>query len=169
MKRVRQATYEEKQSAVRCYAVLKSYRDVAALFNVSHTTIANWVKECRERKPYTSKMRGVKKAKVTSNIPSMIRENPLHSIDQLKSLLNISVSKSYMSRIIKHRCQITRKKARFYGHPKNLEKKTAAAAAGRVANQPLWAWDDAAPSCCDAASAAASAASSAYSDDGPMA
>jgi transposase len=129
MKRSCQATYEEKLSAVRCYQICQSYRKVASVFNVSHTTISNWVKECRPRKTYESSIRGLK-AKFAENIAyESVIKNPLETLSNLGDIIkyncNIDISKSYISKLLSNK-SITRKKVRFYGHPKDLMKKTKA-------------------------------------------
>ena len=112
------------------YKIFKSLRKTAFLLQVSHTTISRWLKEeISSKKIYdtSNRLRNSKSYKIVDTIKLIIQNNPFISLHQLKykiqELFNFSVSKELLRTIIRKN-KYSKKRARFYGSPKNLPEKT---------------------------------------------
>lgn len=96
------------------------------ILQVSHTTVGRWIKY-PERKQYSKRSKVHKSDTIVQIIKLTIENNPLISLYQLKDIikdsLHIEVSKELIRLAIKKQ-GITRKSARFYGCPRNLEETT---------------------------------------------
>ncbi len=112
------------------YNIVKSLRKAATLANVSHSTIARWVKFGVGRKNYTFQKRPPWQ-KASDDMVSLLRatidSNPFVSVRQLQSMistaLNIKVSRELVRVAIK-RQGLTKKAARFYGVTTKLPDQT---------------------------------------------
>lgn len=106
------------------YSLLHSLRKTGNLLNVSHTTVARWIQH-PERKPYSRK--APKCEVLIQCIKTFVEATPLVSLRKLKHViqttLDICLSKELV-RTILLKAGYTRKKARHFGQPPNLEEKT---------------------------------------------
>ena len=107
------------------YSCLHSLRKTAVLLKVSHSTVSRWLHN-PEKKPY-KKRTEFKSQHIIEIIKTSILIDPFISICTLRknilSTLNVSVSRELIRTCIS-KLGHTRKKARFFGCPKNLEEKT---------------------------------------------
>jgi transposase len=117
---------DRRKMAQHIYSILSSLRKTAHLLNVSHSTISRWIKNPLKM-PYSKRIKVLKSDLITELLKITIKSNPFLSLLGFQKLiqdnLHISVSKELVRLIIK-REGFTRKKARFYGEPKNLEETT---------------------------------------------
>jgi transposase len=117
---------DRRKMAQHIYSILSSLRKTARLLNVSHSTISRWIKNPLKM-PYSKRIKVLKSDLITELLKITIKSNPFLSLLGFQKLiqdnLHISVSKELVRLIIK-REGFTRKKARFYGEPKNLEETT---------------------------------------------
>jgi transposase len=109
------------------YSVFSSLRKTALVLQVSHTTVSRWLKN-HTRLPYPSNRRGSYKAlKVVDTIKLAIHTDPFVSLWSLKTIvkaaLGIEVSRELL-RVSLKKNGFSKKKARFFSKPKNLEDKT---------------------------------------------
>lgn len=108
------------------YFQFSSFRKTAQILNLSHTTVFRWLKTI-ERKPYYRKPK-IASEHVITTIKSALVANPFLSIRQLvhivKSTCDVNVSKELV-RIAIQKQGFTKKKARFFGVPKNIQEKTS--------------------------------------------
>ncbi len=126
-----------RQVAMHIYNIVKSLRKAATLANVSHSTIARWVKFGVDKKRYAFQKRPSWQ-KMTDDLVSLLRatidSNPFISVRQLQSMiattLNVVVSRELVRIAIK-RQGLTKKTARFYGVSAAQEKETKAFLATR--------------------------------------
>jgi len=116
---------DRRKLACHMYPVLNSMRKVALLLQASPASICRWLKH-PERKPYNRT--ASKSTQIVATIRASVTANPLSTLAQLRSLLlslhNVEVSKELI-RCVLRRSGFSRKRARFYGKPKNLQEKTA--------------------------------------------
>ena len=117
---------ERRNIALHIYSILNSLRKTAILCQVSHSTISRWI-HCQHKKQYTKACKVYKSDQIIDLIKLSILNDPFVSILKLKELiyttLKITVSKELVRIAIKKQ-GFTKKKARFYGQPKNLQEKT---------------------------------------------
>lgn len=113
-----------RKVAIHIYYMLNSLRKTAVLVNVHYSTISRWLKNI-EVKKYNRKSI-TKTEKIVNIIKNTVTCNPLANCRQLKELisstLSIVVSKELIRTILRNN-NFTKKKARFYGEPKNLNEK----------------------------------------------
>jgi len=109
----------------RIYLIMGSYRKTANALNVSHMTVSRWMKDI-SRKPYPCK-KHTKSEKVRELLISLIQIDPFISIKTLKhrifEILQVSISNELLRLVIKKN-NFTKKNARHFSSPKNLEQKT---------------------------------------------
>ena len=112
-----------KNLALHVYSIFNSLRKTAIILNVSHTTIARWLKQT-EKKSY--KRSSNKSDLIVDVIRTTITANPyisLRSFTQvIKTTLNIQVSKELVRIVIK-RLGFSLKKAKVFLSPKDLNLK----------------------------------------------
>ena len=114
--------------AAHVYSLLGSLRKTAKILQVSHSSVHRWLNN-PARKPYDSTRRRqqCKAAVVAETIRAAVRSNPLLSCRKLVQIildtLCIRVSAEIARSVIKQ-SGLTRKKARFFGSPPDLEVKT---------------------------------------------
>jgi transposase/predicted transcriptional regulator len=119
---------DRRKVAVRIYSLLSSLRKTALLLNISHSSVSRWLKS-PEQKVYTrkDKTKILKSDAIVETIKATVASNPFTSLVDLKCLiketLHIEVSKELIRIAIKVN-GFSKKRARFYGEPKNLEQKT---------------------------------------------
>jgi len=118
-----------RRLTIRIYNYLHSLRKTAVLAQVSHTSVARWLKDIG-RKPYQYKQPTNFKGDVMVDIIRItIQSDPFVSIQKLQMLirdaLNIEVSRELVRIAIK-RMGLTKKKARFFGQSHDLPAKTEA-------------------------------------------
>jgi transposase len=111
------------------YEKLSSLRKVAYLLNTSHSTISRWV-NTPKRSVYKKNAKKVSKmTQVIDTIRISIQVEPLITIKQLlakvRMLLDVTVSRELVRIAIK-RLGLTKKTAKFYGYPNNIEQLTSA-------------------------------------------
>lgn len=110
--------------AVNIYYMLSSLRKTALLVNVHFTTISRWIKNIQRKEYHRTSV--TKTEKTINIIKNTVLCNPLITCNQLKELIKntllINVSKELIRTILKNN-NFTKKKARFYGEPKNLQEK----------------------------------------------
>lgn len=114
--------------ATHVYNMLRSLRRTGIILQVSHTTVARWIKHHEPRTYDTSRRRRLSKATVVSeSIRSAVVNDPFVSKHALQSLVletfGFHVSRELIRTVILKN-GFTRKKARFHGHPIHLEEKT---------------------------------------------
>ena len=109
---------DRRELALHMYGILPSLRQVATLLKVSHTTIARWLQK-PERKNYVRTVPSKSHA-IKSFLKVLVSSEPLLSIHDMRKRildgLGIEVSHELI-RIVLHRSNITRKKARFFSKP----------------------------------------------------
>lgn len=118
---------DRRKIALHLYSLFSSVRKTGLLVKVSHSTVHRWVKN-PERKQYTRKQHAFSKTTlVVETIKTALQCNPFISLVGLKLLvqqvMNVTLSKELVRTVI-HRSGFSKKKARFYGEPKDLETKT---------------------------------------------
>lgn len=101
-----------------------SLRKIAMIVSVSHTTVRRWV-ALTDSEMFLSKYSQVHRKRLKSGTPvvealrGILKSNPLSILediqDKLYQLFSFRISKSFLSSILRHKCGVTRKKARFYG------------------------------------------------------
>lgn len=115
---------DRRKLAIHVYSLLNSLRKTAIILNVSHTTISRWIKN-PEQKKYTS-TKILKSSIVSQTIKASLDNDPFISIRSLSDLVfktfNFKISKELVRTIIKKH-GLSRKKARFFSKPTNLEVK----------------------------------------------
>ena len=121
---------DRRKLASSVYEYVRSLRKAARILNVSHATVARWMR-CPFRKMYdaSNRMRNSKTLRIANTIRTIIAANPLLSCLKLRSLIaettSITVS-SELVRVALRSIGMTRKKAKFFGQPANLHEKTHA-------------------------------------------
>lgn len=113
---------DRRAIAFHIYQIVKSLRKTATLICVSHSTVARWLKN-PARNPYPQRS-NTKTSVVVECIKSTISCNPFVSNSQLvkiiENTLHVQVSRELV-RIAIQTNGFTKKKARFYGRPPNIE------------------------------------------------
>jgi hypothetical protein len=112
---------DKRNIAIRLYSLLESLRKTAVVVDTSHSTISRWLSNPHQ-KVYSRKDGFTKSKAIVEVIQSAIESNPFISIHQLtttvQEVLNICVSRELVRTAILKQ-GITKKKARFYGYPRN--------------------------------------------------
>jgi len=115
---------DRRNIARNVYAALKSLRKSAVVLQCSHTTVSRWLKG--DRKAY-SRNQPTKSQTVVEVLKTMIQNDPFISILRMKTIIKetfeFSISSELVRLIIK-KLGLSRKKARFFSKPKDLETKT---------------------------------------------
>lgn len=111
--------------AINIYSKLKSLRKTGSLLQVCHTTVSRWIKKPKrlERK---KPQKVLKSETIVECIKASIMNDPFISVIKLQKLLAESLSlhvSTELVRIAIKRLGLSRKKAKFYGQPNNLESK----------------------------------------------
>lgn len=118
---------DRRKLATHMYQILHSMRKVALLLKVSPATVCRWVKH-PDRKPY-KRCYATKSEQIVATLRGCIAANPLSTLSQITSTVQqvhkVSVSKELVRSVLL-RAGYSRKRARFYGRPKDLLSKTAA-------------------------------------------
>lgn len=116
------------------YKLLGSMRKVATLLNVSLSTVCRWVHHPQQKQYQRRQPAATKAEQVVGTLRACLAADPLVSLEQMtkhiQQVLSISVSKELVRCVLK-KDGFSRKRARFYGRPKDLPIKTAAFLAAR--------------------------------------
>lgn len=116
---------DRRNLAAHIYEHVRSLRKTGLLLSVSHTTVRRWL-ICPLRVAY--RRDSPKRDIIQGLVVSTVERNPLVTLASLRKLcfdgLGIWVSKELV-RVVLSKHGLTRKKARFYGKPHDLETKTA--------------------------------------------
>lgn len=115
---------DRRKLAHHMYPILKSMRKVALLLQASAASVCRWLKN-PERKPYSR--RAHKSEEVVATLRACVTSNPLCTLSQMTELVQqlhkVQVSKELVRSVL-GRSGFSRKRARFYGRPKDLLAKT---------------------------------------------
>lgn len=113
---------DRRKLAIHVYSLLNSLRKTAIILKVSHTTISRWIKNPEQKKYTFTKI--LKSSIVSQTIKATLDNDPFISIRSLSDLVfktfNFKISKELVRTIIKKN-GLSRKKARFFSKPTNLE------------------------------------------------
>jgi len=116
---------DRRALASHVYAHVQSLRKAALLLNVSHTTIRRWL-VAPQRTIYQRK--SPKLSLIKDVVIAKIVDDPLLTLKALQrcvqDCIGVNVSKELV-RLVLCKHGLTRKKARFYGCPKDLPAKTS--------------------------------------------
>ena len=116
-----------RKLANHVYSLFLSLRKTATILKVSHTTISRWLKNL-DRKQYIRRP-SLSTELVICTIKASIVADPFLSTRKLVSIVNdvcnVSVSKELVRTAI-NKIGFSKKKAKFFSAPKNLEDKTKA-------------------------------------------
>lgn len=118
---------DRRKLASHVYKIIPSLRKTALILQVSHTTISRWLNQ-PDKKQYTrSKERILKSTMIVEIVKATLQNDPFVSIYKLGKIiqetLRITVSKELLRTTIS-KSGYSRKKARFFGKPNNLEEIT---------------------------------------------
>lgn len=118
---------DHRKLAMRVYSFFPSLRKTARVLQVSHTTVWRWLKN-PERAAYPANRRGsFKTVRVISTLKASIQANPFVSLNDLKSIvldvLGFTASRELLRTVI-CKAGYSKKKARFFSQPSDLEAKT---------------------------------------------
>lgn len=118
---------DRRQLALHIYPLINSLRKVGFLLQVSHTTISRWLVN-PFKKQYERNV--VPKSKIiVESLKACLQVDPFISLQKLQGkvydLFGFKVSKELLRIVIKKE-GFTKKKARFFSKPNNLEEKTKA-------------------------------------------
>lgn len=115
---------DRRKLACHMYQILRSMRKVALLLQASPASICRWLKN-PERKPYSRA--ACKSEQVVATLRACVTSNPLCTLAQMTELVQqlhkVQVSKELVRSVLR-RSGFSRKRARFYGKPKDLLAKT---------------------------------------------
>lgn len=120
---------DRRKIACHIYSLISSLRKTSVMLQVSHTTIARWLKSM-DRKKYTRTKvcLHTKTRIVTETIRATVISNPFitsHSLTNIvKEIFGFSISRQLANSIVR-KSGFSRKKARFFGSPPNLAAKTS--------------------------------------------
>jgi transposase len=115
---------DRRQMAIHVYKLFQSLRKTAIILQVSHTSISRWLKN-PERKQYT-RNQIPKSLQIIESIKVSIANDPFITILKLKELIKNLFSFSVSRELIRTailKGGLSRKKARFFGKPKDYEVK----------------------------------------------
>jgi transposase/transcriptional regulator with XRE-family HTH domain len=115
-----------KLLAKRLYSKLLSLRKVANLLNIHYSTISKWLSYIKSpRKIIIKKLDNIT---FSQTIKIFIKENPFASLKDIQLLLinkyKLDVSSELIRLFLKNN-NYTKKKAKYYSSPSNLEEKTS--------------------------------------------
>ena len=118
---------DRRKLAFHINSLFSSLRKTAKVLQVSHTTVWRWLRN-PERAKYPSQRKGANKAQVVRDtIKASIEANPFVSLSSLRSIvkevLKLEVSRELLRTAIRNQ-GFSKKKARFFSRPKDLESKT---------------------------------------------
>ena len=115
---------DRRKLALHVYLLHFSLRKTAMVLQVSHMTISRWI-SAPERKKYIRKNVSHSNL-IVETIKHAIIANPFITANQLQNIIkcnfNFTVSKQLLRTSIRN-LNFTKKKARFFGKPKDLEEK----------------------------------------------
>lgn len=115
-----------RKLALHIYSVFHSLRKTGVLVQASHTSVARWLKN-PVPKGYSSVRRLTTRTLVVEALRGAILSNPLLTLAQLRSIVlqttGVSTSRELL-RIALKNCNITSKKARFYGMSPKVPERT---------------------------------------------
>lgn len=116
---------DRRHMAAHIYSVVSSLRKTATLLNVSHMTVSRWLRN-PTRRLYPTRVSS-KAQQVSLIIRAVVQSDPFISLcklqDHVKEAINLSVSKELLRTVLLNQ-GITKKKARFFSKPKDLDEKT---------------------------------------------
>lgn len=116
---------DRRKLACHIYSLFLSLRRTAVILQVSHTTIARWLKNTEQKKYCRSHV--TKSSLIVQTIHSSLNNDPFLSIRKLSKIIEdvneIKVSRELVRASI-HKLGYSNKKARFFSMPKNLIEKT---------------------------------------------
>ena len=121
---------DRRYIACNIYSMIKSLRKTATLVNVSHTTVARWIKDLTPKVYNNSQRQYNSKAFIINEtIRSIILINPMITHKEIKihitNTFNFTISSSLIRTVLRTNL-LTRKKARFFGLAKNQQTTTEA-------------------------------------------
>ena len=118
---------DRRKLAIHLYHLFSSLRKTALLLQVSHSSVARWLKH-PDRKPYTSVNRGSKTKMLIPALRAAVENYPFIFPRKLQTIikesLNIQVSRELIRTVLLKRLGFTKKKARFFSTTNDLPKKT---------------------------------------------
>lgn len=124
---------DRRMLAPHVYEHVQSLRKAAVILKVSHTTVRRWIHSCKR---VTYRRSSHKGDLIRGMVLQAVHDAPLSTLSDLQRLVastvHLTVSKQLI-RTILFRNGLTRKKARFYGEPKDLAAKTDAFLSARSA------------------------------------
>ena len=134
--------------ACRIYSFLQSLRKTAIVLQVSHSTVARWLK-CPHRKQYSTRVKPKTTTQVVEVIRSSLSVDPFLTVRRLKQIVfdvvGVGVSNALVHTAIKS-LGLSRKKARHFPRPTGLEEKTAAFLMRRddaiASGRPIYSMDE---------------------------
>ena len=116
---------DRRKLATHVYSLIKSLRKAAIILQVSHTTVARWLRS-PERKKYSRSSFNDKSCVVIEIIKATIQNDPFISIRKMKSIIeaafNFSISKELVRTVVL-KCGFTIKKAKYFSRPDDLQDK----------------------------------------------
>ena len=117
---------DRRQLAAHVYCLLHSLRKTALILQVSHTTVARWLK-CSTRKPYSLRA-ATKSQKIAEALRAMVLAEPFTSLSKLQlrvqETFGFTVSKELLRTVIRQQ-GLSKKTAKFFSKPAHLEQTTA--------------------------------------------
>ena len=117
---------DRRMQAQHVYSLFSSLRKAAVVLQVSHSTVARWLKDPTQKK-YSRKSR-TKTDLVIDTIRSTLQNDPFISLVKLRLLilnvLGIRVSKELIRTAIKCQLRYSKKKAKYFSSPSTLKQKT---------------------------------------------
>lgn len=112
---------DRRKLAVHVYSMFRSLRKTATILQVSHMTISRWVNKSNTKR--TNHIKVSKTQQVIETIKTSLKNDPFLSIrnlcDIIQDVLNIKVSRELVRTAIV-KSGLTKKKARFFSEPKDL-------------------------------------------------
>lgn len=111
-------------SAERVYLLLRSLRKTAQVLQVSHTTIARWIK-CKDQK-FSTKRKSPKSELIKETLRYILLSSPFSTLKTIKKILletlNVVVSKQLILNAMSE-IRFSRKKARYVTKSKNQDER----------------------------------------------
>ena len=118
---------DRRQVAAIIYSNLNSLRKTGILLQVSHTTVMRWLVSPIKKPRRRLNDKILKSESVVEIISCTIKNDPFISIRKLRELIKTSIGINVSLELIRVAIKkqgLTKKKARFFGEPKNLKEKT---------------------------------------------
>ena len=116
---------DRRKLAIHVYSLFSSLRKTADILQVSHSTVSRWLK-CPERKKYCRSIVS-KTSQIIHAIKAAVINDPFISLVSLQKVIRdmfkFDVSKELL-RVAIASCNYSKKKARFFGVPRDLAEKT---------------------------------------------